>query len=94
LRKLKEEAMTHTAIRGSRLVCISLFLIALLVLPPASPQTLFKVPVNVIVVNATVTDKHGKPVTDLTANDFRVYEDDKLQNIQTFALEVFGQAEL
>ncbi len=93
LRKWKIEAMAHNEIRGSRTVCISLFLIALLVLPPASPQTLFKVPVDVIVVNAIVTDKDGKPVTDLTASDFRVYEDDKLQSIQTFALEVFGPAE-
>jgi VWFA-related protein len=85
--------MAHNDFRCSRTVCVPLFLIALLVLPPASPQTLFKVPVDVIVVNAIVTDKDGKPVTDLTANDFRVYEDDKLQSIQTFALEVFGPAE-
>jgi VWFA-related protein len=57
-------------------------------------QTTFKVPVNVVVVNATVTDKSGNPVTDLTENDFKVYEDGKPQSIQTFALETYGPPEL
>jgi VWFA-related protein len=46
--------------------------------------------VNIVVVSATVTDNAGKPVTDLTANDFRVFEDGKPQSIQTFALESYG----
>jgi VWFA-related protein len=50
-------------------------------------QSTFKVPVNVVVVNATVTDKDGHPVRDLTANDFKVYDDGIPQQIQTFALE-------
>jgi len=29
-----------------------------------------KVPVEVVVVNAIVTDRDGKPITDLTADDF------------------------
>ncbi len=49
----------------------------------------FKVPVDVVVVNATVTDKKGGPVTDLTVNDFKVYEDGKPQPIHTFALESY-----
>ena len=56
-------------------------------------QSTFRLPVNVVVVNATVTDKAGQPVTDLTANDFRVYDDGKLQTIQTFALESYGPIE-
>ena len=53
-------------------------------------QTVFRVPVNIVVVNATVTDKDGNPVTDLSAKDFKVYDDGKLQDIQTFALEAYG----
>jgi VWFA-related protein len=53
-------------------------------------QSTFRLPVNVVVVNATVTDKAGKPVTDLTVDDFRVFEDGKRQAIQTFALESYG----
>jgi hypothetical protein len=55
-------------------------------------QTIFRVPVNVVVLNATVTDKNGNPVKDLTADDFRLYEDGKPQPIQTFALESLGIA--
>jgi VWFA-related protein len=49
----------------------------------------FKVPVDVVVVNAIVTDKEGRPVKDLTVNDFKVYEDGKPQPIHTFALESY-----
>lgn len=53
-------------------------------------QADFRASVNVVVLNATATDKEGNPVKDLTANEFRVYDDGKLQSIQTFALESFG----
>jgi hypothetical protein len=56
-------------------------------------QSSFGVSDNVVVVNATVTDEEGNPVTDLTANDFKAYDDGKLQNIQTFELESYGPAE-
>jgi VWFA-related protein len=59
----------------------------------ATSPTTFKIPVGVVVVNATVTDKAGDPVTDLAAKDFKVYEDGKLQEIQTFALESYGPEE-
>lgn len=49
----------------------------------------FKVPVDVVVVNAIVTDKQGKPVKDLTKGDFKIYEDGKPQLIHTFALESY-----
>ena len=58
--------------------------------PATDSQATFRLPVNVIVVNATVTDSKGNPVTDLTSKDFRVYDDGKLQEIQTFALESYG----
>jgi len=54
--------------------------------------TTFKVPVNVIVVNVTVSDKNGNPVGDLTANDFKVFEEGKPQAIQTFAMESYEPA--
>ena len=56
-------------------------------------QPVFRISVNVVVLNATVTDKNGNPVKDLTADDFRVYDDGKLQPIQTFAMESFTSAE-
>jgi VWFA-related protein len=49
----------------------------------------FKVPVDVVVVNAVITDKQGNPVKDLKVDEFKVYEDGKLQPIHTFALESY-----
>jgi len=49
----------------------------------------FKVPVDVVVVHAIATDDQGKPILDLTANDFKVYEDGKLRPIHTCALESY-----
>lgn len=62
-------------------------------------QPTFKLPVGVVVVNAAVTDERENAIIDLTREDFRVYEDGKLQAIQTFALESHnpiktGKAEL
>jgi VWFA-related protein len=56
----------------------------------------FRLPVDVIVVNATVLDSKGHPVTDLKQDDFKLYEDGKLQQIRTFALELYepGQADM
>lgn len=56
---------------------------------PDQAQLTLKVPVDVVVVNTTVTNKQGNPVGDLTANDFKVYEDGKPQPIHTFALESY-----
>ena len=49
----------------------------------------FRVPVDVVVVNAVVSDESGRPVTDLTADDFEVYEDGEPQSIQTFTRESY-----
>jgi VWFA-related protein len=41
---------------------------------------------------AIVTDKIGNPVTDLTVDDFKIYEDGNPQPIDAFALESYGIA--
>ena len=48
----------------------------------------FRVPVDVVVVRAIVTDR-GRPVTDLTANDFTVFEDGRSLPIQGFTRESY-----
>ena len=53
----------------------------------SGPEFTVKVPVNVVLVNVTVTDKAGRPVKDLTAADFKLFEDDKHQRIQSFEVE-------
>lgn len=42
---------------------------------------------NTVLVNVTVTDKAGRPVSDLTIDDFMIYEDGKRQEIQSFETE-------
>ena len=53
----------------------------------SEPEFTVKVPVNVVLVNLTVTDKAGRPVKDLTAADFKLFEDGKRQRIQSFEIE-------
>ncbi len=47
----------------------------------------FKAESRVVVVDTVVTNKHGEYVHDLTAKDFRVYEDGKEQSIKSFSFE-------
>jgi VWFA-related protein len=56
-----------------------------LVVPALAQEPTFKVSVNVVDVDVTVTDAQGDFVTGLTANDFEVFEDGKPQTIQTFS---------
>ena len=50
---------------------------------PLLPQTL-KVDVDLVSIFTTIKDDHGEFVTDLTKDDFRVYEDDQPQDIKIF----------
>ncbi len=66
-----------------------LTLVAFVCLKTASPQQQpfplpdyrIRISVNLVQVDATVTDSHGKPVSDLTADDFRILLDGKPQTI-------------
>jgi len=42
---------------------------------------------NVVVVNVTVTSRDGRSIGNLTSNDFLVYEDGKLQTLQSCELQ-------
>jgi VWFA-related protein len=54
--------------------------------PVDQPPVTFRVEVNYVEVDAFITDAQGKPVTDLTANDFEVFEDGKPQKVAAFSL--------
>ena len=56
------------------------------------PQTpVFRSAINFVRVDAIVTDDDGDPILDLTADDFRVFEDDVEQTIESFRLvEITG----
>jgi VWFA-related protein len=47
----------------------------------SQPQPVFRVGVDVVRIDAVVTDKNGHIVTDLTANDFELRQDGKVQPI-------------
>jgi VWFA-related protein len=54
--------------------------------PTEQPPLTFRVEVNYVEVDATVTDDQGKPIADLTKDDFELFEDGKKQDVATFAL--------
>jgi len=47
----------------------------------------FSVSVDLIKIPVAVFDEEGAPATNLLRNDFRVYEDGKLQNIRSFSVD-------
>jgi VWFA-related protein len=47
----------------------------------------FSTTTNVVVVNVSVLDRDGKPIENLTKNDFQVYENGKLQKLQAVDLQ-------
>ncbi len=79
----------------NRLVSLSIVWLALVAtaagqqdLSPANDQPAhISVDVDLVVLLATVTDRHGQLVTDLTENNFQVYEDGVLQQIRLFRHE-------
>ena len=51
-----------------------------------SAQQNFRTASNIVAVDASVYDKNGQPVTNLTAADFQIFEDGKLQPVETIYL--------
>jgi Ca-activated chloride channel family protein len=52
--------------------------------PPQPPQVPFRAGVDLVSLNVTVTEGTGKYVTDLTAEDFNVFEDGVKQDVTFF----------
>jgi hypothetical protein len=46
------------------------------------PEPVLRITVNLVQVDAVVTDARGNPVTNLNANDFEVLEDGRPQTIK------------
>lgn len=57
---------------------------------PVPPPLVFGADAGLVLVDATVTDKKGRPVLDLGAADFRVFEDGVERPVTSFA--AFGAA--
>lgn len=54
---------------------------------PAKEPGTIKVETRAVLVDAVVTDKKGNYIRDLTANDFKVWEDGKEQQVNSFTRE-------
>ncbi|MGH9614496.1 MAG: VWA domain-containing protein [Bryobacteraceae bacterium] len=67
---------------------LALFAAALLLAQPVLPQTAtFSTSTSIVVVNVSVLGRDGKPVTNLTQDDFLLYEDGKLQQLKSCELQ-------
>jgi hypothetical protein len=73
-------AATRTLIIG---VACTAAAVAASQVPPSQPPT-FRVAVDIVSIDAVVTDRNGDIVRDLTAADFEVMQDGKPQKV-TFA---------
>ena len=61
--------------------------------PPGDSSTpVFKAETRLVLVDTVVTDKKGNYITDLTAKDFKVWEDNKEQPVKSFSLESSSSA--
>src|SRR5260370_35847984 len=49
------------------------------------PAVVIKKESKLVLVDSVVTDKKGKYIRDLTQNDFKVFEDNKEQQVSTFS---------
>jgi VWFA-related protein len=47
----------------------------------------FSTTTNIVIVNVSVLDRNGRPIENLTKDDFEVYEDGKLQKLQAVDLQ-------
>jgi VWFA-related protein len=66
---------------------VAIFIGLLCIRVQAQQPPVFKSETKVVMIDAVVTGKKGEYVPDLTAKDFRIWEDNKEQTIQSFALE-------
>jgi VWFA-related protein len=64
---------------------IATILATLLAIQPivAQQKATFSATTNIVIVNVTVLDRNGKPIPNLGKDDFRVYEDGKLQTLKS-----------
>jgi VWFA-related protein len=68
---------------------LPILIIAAVIAGPVNPQQMatFSTTANVVVVNVTVTSRDGKTISNLTKDDFLLYEDGKLQTLQSCDLQ-------
>ena len=66
------------------IIPFSLAIALVLAQSPPAPDTVIRINVNLVQVDAVVTDSKDKPVTDLRREDFEILQDGKPQAITNF----------
>ncbi|MBY0495779.1 MAG: VWA domain-containing protein [Cyanobacteria bacterium] len=61
--------------------------IAVLALPLSAQQPTFRSSVRLVNVTVVAHDSSGRPVKDLAASDFRIFEDGKEQKVEVFSVD-------
>ena len=56
--------------------------------PKVEPEDVVRITTNLVQVDAVVTDKNGKVITDLKPEEIRIYEDGRQQKITNFSYNV------
>jgi Ca-activated chloride channel family protein len=80
-------SVTRTGGQISSVSCLLFPVFGLLALAPLfAQQPLFRAGIDLVHVGVTVLDRKGETVTDLTADDFEVYEDGRRQDVRYFSL--------
>lgn len=80
--------MGKQRVRGQSIFRLGVFALALAAAgqqPAGSGEHVIRITVNLVQVDAVVTDSKGKPVTDLEAKDFEILQDGKPQKIKSFS---------
>src|SRR5687768_2657380 len=76
----------RSAVAGALLAAVGVAVTAWGQQSAPSPGPSFRVEVNYVELDATVTDAQGNVVTTLTADDFEVLEDGRPQKVTAFSL--------
>ena len=69
---------------GPSLARAALLALAIAAAPPQEQRPAFRSGIDLVHVAVSVTDRKGNPATELTEQDFEVYEDGKRQQIRYF----------
>ncbi len=77
-----------------RILCVALLFLGFfagagvwMAAPQSTPDTVFRVSVNLVQLDVAVTDKKGNYITGLSPWDFEIYEDGIVQKMATFGEE-------
>lgn len=60
--------------------------------PAARPQVTFRPRVTLVPIDVRAVDRDGRPINDLTAADFQVFQDGKRQDVAFFTREADGRS--